>query len=70
MYIESAAREAAMREPDHRLVVRDRAVPGDGRQRIRVGDGPALEQEVSGLIVDEHRRAVVAAGLGVDADEA
>jgi hypothetical protein len=36
-------------------------VPGDGRQRIRVGYGPALEQEVAGLFIDEYRRA---AGAG------
>jgi hypothetical protein len=45
-------------------------MPGNFRERIWVSDRPALEQEVAGHFIDEHRRAVVAAGVRVDADKA
>ncbi len=47
-----------------------RLYPANGRQGIRVGDRPALEQEVACLFIDEHGRAVVAVGVRVDSDEA
>ncbi len=43
------------RKPDHRLVVRDRAVLCDLRQDLRVGDCPALEKEVTSLLLDENQ---------------
>jgi hypothetical protein len=57
------------REPDHGLIVRDRAVPADLRQGLRLGDGPALEQQIAGFFLNEHRRAVVPACVRVDRDE-
>src|SRR5215469_10713683 len=47
------------REPDHRLVVRYRAVPCDIRQGLRVGDRPALEEEITSLLLGENRWTVV-----------
>ena len=57
------------REPDHRLVVRDRAVPCDIRQDLRVGDRPALEKEVTSLLLGENRWTVVSRSIRVDRDE-
>jgi hypothetical protein len=38
---------------------------GDGCQRIRVGNGPAAEQEVACLLIHGHRGAVVGIALWV-----
>jgi hypothetical protein len=57
------------REPDYRLVVGDGAVLGHICEHLRVGHGPALEDQVTGFIVDEHGRAVVSVGSRVDACE-
>jgi len=56
-------------EPDYRLVVGDGAVLGHICEHLRVGDRPALEDQVAGLVVDEHGRAVVSACVRVDACE-
>jgi hypothetical protein len=56
-------------EPDYRLVVGNRAVLGHIFENLRVGDGPALEDQVAGFIVDEHGRAVVSARIPVYACE-
>src|SRR6516225_2836693 len=56
-------------EPDHRLVVRDRAVPCDLRQDPRVGDRPTLEKEITSLLLDENRRTVIPRSIRVDRDE-
>jgi hypothetical protein len=57
------------RKPDHGLVVGDRAMPTYLGQHRSVGDGPALEKQVPGFLLDEHSRAVVAIGLGADRNE-
>jgi hypothetical protein len=57
------------REPDHRLIIRDGAVPADFRQRRGVSDRPALEQQIACAFLDEHGRAVVAVGPRVDGKE-
>jgi hypothetical protein len=57
------------REPDHRLVVRDRAVLCDLRQDLRVGDRPALEDEITSLLFDENGWTVVSRSIRVDRDE-
>jgi hypothetical protein len=54
-------------EPDYRLVVGDGAVLGHIFKNLRVGDGPALEDQVAGFIVDEHGWAVVSTRIRVDA---
>src|SRR6266849_8181699 len=50
-------------EPDYRLVVGDGAVVGHICEHLRVGDCPALEDQVAGFVVDEHARAVVSTGV-------
>jgi hypothetical protein len=57
------------REPDHRLVIRDRAVPRDICQDLRVGDRPTLEKEITSLLLDENRRTVIPRSIRVDRDE-
>jgi hypothetical protein len=54
------------RETDHRLVVRDRAVLCDLRQDLRVGDRPALEKEITSLLLDENRRTVVSGSIAMN----
>src|SRR4249919_2148847 len=38
-------------------------------QHRSAGDGPALEKQVPGFLLDEHSRAVAAISLGVDRNE-
>src|SRR5690348_14063363 len=57
------------REPDHRLVVRDRAVLCDLRQDLRIGNRPALKEEITSLLLDENRRTVVSRSIRVNRDE-
>jgi hypothetical protein len=57
------------REPHHGLIVGDGAVPADFRQRLHVGDCPALEQQVAGFFLDERGWTVVAIGSWVDCKE-
>src|SRR6516165_3140452 len=56
-------------EPDHRLVVRYRAVPCDIRQGLRVGDRPVLEEEITSLLLGENRWTVVPRSIQVDCHE-
>ena len=56
-------------EPDYRLVVSDGAVRGHICQHLRVGDRPALDDQVASLVVGEHGRAVVTICSWVDARE-
>jgi hypothetical protein len=53
-------------EPHHGLIVGDGTVPADFRQRLRVGDCPALEQQVARFFLDEHGGAVIPTGVWVD----
>lgn len=57
------------REPDHEFVLRGRTVPFGVRQRLQVGDRPALEQQVTSLFLDERRRTVITIGARVDRDQ-
>jgi hypothetical protein len=57
------------REPDHRLVVRDRAVLCDLCQDLRIGDRPALKEEITSFLLGENRWAVVSRSIRVDRDE-
>src|SRR5215472_7579795 len=57
------------RKPDHRLVVRDRAVPRDIRQDLGVGDRPALEEEITSLLLGENRWTMISRSTRVDSDE-
>jgi hypothetical protein len=41
----------------------------DIRQDLRVGDGPALEEEVTSLLLGEDRWTVVSRSVRVDLDE-
>jgi hypothetical protein len=56
-------------KPYHRLVVGDRAVLGHVSEHLRVGDGPALEDQVTGFIINENSRAIIPTGVRVDACE-
>jgi hypothetical protein len=44
-------------------------VPRDIRESVRIGDRPALEQEVTGLLVDEQCWTVISGSVRVDRDE-
>jgi hypothetical protein len=57
------------REPDYRLVVRDRAVLCDPSQDLRVGNCPTLEEEITSLLLDENGWTVVSRSIRVDRDE-
>jgi hypothetical protein len=56
------------REPHHGLDIRDWTVPTDFRQRLRVGDSQALEQQVPRLFLDEGGGTVVSVGAGAWVD--
>jgi len=38
-------------------------------QRVRIGDRPSLEEQVSGFLLDEHCRTVVAVRTRIDRQE-
>jgi len=44
-------------------------MPCDIRQDLRVGDRPALEKEITSLLLGENRRTVVSRSIRVDRDE-
>jgi len=44
-------------------------VPCDIRQDLRVGDRPALNKEITSLLLDENRRTVIPRSIRVDRDE-
>ncbi len=41
----------------------------DIRKRLWIGDRPALEQEVTSLLLDKHCWTVISGGVRVDRDE-